>query len=82
MSYEVWGEPEERDWYTEEEMAEVRKENDALVADLASMIRRMSYALKRSGINDKLVRQSVELLKKHDLGGSILRAEYTEGPKT
>ena len=44
----------------------------ALIDDLASMCRRLSYSAKRSG-NDKLAHQCVELLKKHDLGGSVLR---------
>ena len=44
----------------------------ALIDDLASMCRRLSYSVKRSG-NDKLAHQCVELLKKHDLGGSVLR---------
>lgn len=44
----------------------------ALIEDLASMCRRLSYSVKRSG-NDKLAHQCVELLKKHDLGGSVLR---------
>ena len=44
----------------------------ALIEDLASMCRRLSYSVKRSG-NDKLAHQCVELLKKHDLGGSVIR---------
>lgn len=44
----------------------------ALIEDLASMCRRLSYSVNRSG-NDKLAHQCVELLKKHDLGGSIMR---------
>ena len=44
----------------------------AQIEDLASMCRRLSYSVKRSG-NDKLAHQCVELLKKHDLGGSIIR---------
>lgn len=46
---------------------------DALEEDLAAMIRRLSYALKRAGGNDKLVMQSVELLKRHNLGGEVMR---------
>ena len=45
----------------------------ALIEDLASMCRRLGYSVKRSG-NDKLAHQCVELLKKHDLGGSVIRA--------
>ena len=47
--------------------------NDMLIANLASLVRRLSYALKRSGANDKLVAQSVDFLKRYDLGGSIIR---------
>lgn len=55
---------------------------DMLIADLASLVRRMSYALKRSGGNDKLVFQSVDFLKRHNLSGSILRElEATLAPK-
>lgn len=43
-----------------------------LIEDLASMCRRLGYSVKRSG-NDKLAHQCVELLKKYDLGGSVLR---------
>ena len=46
----------------------------ALIEDLASMCRRLSYSVKRSG-NDKLAHQCVELLKKHDLGGSVIREQ-------
>ena len=46
-----------------------------LIDDLASMIRRLGYALKRSGTNDKLVHQAVEMLKRFNLGGSILREQ-------
>ncbi len=47
------------------------------INNLASMCRRLSYSVKRSG-NDKLAHQCVVLLKKYDLGGSILR--NMEGP--
>jgi predicted RNase H-like nuclease (RuvC/YqgF family) len=47
------------------------------IDNLASMCRRLSYSVKRSG-NDKLAHQCVELLKKYDLGGSVLR--NMEGP--
>ena len=46
---------------------------DNLIADLASLVRRLGYALKRTGENDKLVHQAVEFLKRHDLGGSVVR---------
>lgn len=49
----------------------------ALIEDLASMCRRLSYSVKRSG-DDKLAHQCVVLLKKYDLGGSVLR--NMEGP--
>ena len=49
----------------------------ALIDALASMCRRLSYSVKRSG-NDKLAHQCVELLKKHDLGGSVLRTDATK----
>ena len=42
------------------------------IDNLASMCRRLSYSVKRSG-NDKLAHQCVELLKKYDLGGSAVR---------
>lgn len=45
----------------------------ALIENLAIMCRRLGYSVKRSG-NDKLAHQCVELLKKHDLGGSVIRA--------
>jgi len=45
----------------------------ALIEDLAAMCRRMSYALARQGTNDTTVKQCVALLKKHDLGGSVVR---------
>ena len=41
--------------------------------NVASMCRRLGYALKRSGENDKLVHQCVELLKRYGLGGSVIR---------
>ena len=44
----------------------------ALIDDLASMCRRLSYSVKRAG-NDQLAHQCVVLLKKYDLGGSVLR---------
>ena len=47
------------------------------IENLASMCRRLSYSVKRSG-NDKLAHECVELLKKYDLGGSVLR--NMEGP--
>lgn len=47
------------------------------IDNLASMCRRLSYSVKRSG-NDKLAHQCVELLKKYDLGGAVLR--NMEGP--
>lgn len=49
-----------------------------LIDDLASMCRRLSYSVKRSG-NDKLAHQCVELLKKYDLGGSVLRTHENSG---
>ena len=48
-----------------------------IIDNLASMCRRLSYSVKRSG-NDKLAHECVELLKKYDLGGSVLR--NMEGP--
>jgi len=41
------------------------------------MCRRLSYSVKRSG-NDRLAHECVVLLKKYDLGGSVLR--NMEGP--
>jgi len=46
-----------------------------IIEDVAMMGRRLSYALKRAGTNDALVHQCVELFKKYDLGGSIVRAD-------
>ena len=48
-----------------------------IIDNLASMCRRLSYSVKRSG-NDKLAQECVVLLKKYDLGGSVLR--NMEGP--
>lgn len=48
-----------------------------IIDNLASMCRRLSYSVKRSG-NDKLAHECVLLLKKYDLGGSVLR--NMEGP--
>jgi len=47
------------------------------IDNLASMCRRLSYSVKRSG-NDKLAHECVVLLKKYALGGSVLR--NMEGP--
>lgn len=47
------------------------------IDNLASMCRRLSYSVKRSG-NDRLAHECVVLLKKYDLGGSVLR--NMEGP--
>lgn len=47
------------------------------IDNLASMCRRLSYSVKRSG-NDKLAHDCVALLKEYDLGGSVLR--NMEGP--
>jgi len=44
-----------------------------LIQDLAMMCRRMSYALNRNRVEDTLVRQCIDLLKKHDLGGQVIR---------
>jgi len=48
-----------------------------VIENLASMCRRLSYSVKRSG-NDNLAHECVVLLKKYDLGGSVLR--NMEGP--
>ena len=53
--------------------AEIRRLEHVL-RDIASMGRRMSYALKRAGGHDKLVAQCVDLFKRHGLGGNVLRA--------
>jgi len=51
----------------------------AMIEALASMCRRFLYAVKRDG-RDHLAHQCVELLKKHDLGGSVLRTDaYLKG---
>ena len=54
--------------------------SDSLIADLASLVRRMSYALKRAGTNDALVMQSVEFLKRNNLGGNVLREQSASKP--
>jgi hypothetical protein len=36
-------------------------------------VRRMSYAIAHSDNKNPLIRESIELLKKHNLGGSVLR---------
>ena len=54
----------------------------AVINDIAMMGRRLGYALKRAGTNDALVHQCVELFKKYDLGGSIIRAEAIEKEPT
>lgn len=54
--------------------------DDALIADLASLVRRMSYALKRAGTSDALVMQSVEFLKRNNLGGNVLREQSASKP--
>lgn len=82
MSYEVWGEPEEWHLYTEGEMAELCKERDALIADLAMMIRRLDMALGHSNSRHPLREQAKGLLLRNNLNGSILRDEYTEGTQT
>lgn len=46
---------------------------EQLIADLASLVRRMSYQINRDGTNPKLVQQSVEFLKRNGLGGEVLR---------
>lgn len=48
-----------------------------IIDNVASMCRRLSYSVKRSG-NDRLAQECVVLLKKYDLGGSVLR--NMEGP--
>lgn len=55
-------------------------EQRRLIEDLASMCRRMSYALNRAGGSDTTVRQCIDLLKRHDLGGSIIRTEQVAKP--
>lgn len=47
-------------------------EQIAIIDNLSMMCRRLSYNVKRNG-NDKLAHHCVELLKKYDLGGSIIR---------
>lgn len=46
-----------------------------LILDLAALVRRMSYQIKRDGSNDNLVQQSIEFLKKNNLDGEILRTK-------
>lgn len=53
-------------------------QNYAVIDNLASMCRRLSYSVKRSG-NDRLAHECVELLKKHDLGGSVIRTDALSG---
>lgn len=47
---------------------------DDLHKELASLVRRMSYALKRAGNHDSLVISSVGFLKRFNLGGETIRA--------
>jgi hypothetical protein len=47
--------------------------SEMIVKELASLVRRMSYALKRSGGHDSLVYASVDFLKRNELGGEVLR---------
>lgn len=54
-------------------LREIRGHNDLLIQDLASLVRRMSYAIAHSNNKNPLIRESVEFLKKHNLGGSVLR---------
>ena len=54
-------------------LREIRGNNELLINDLASLVRRMSYAIARSDNKNPLIRESIELLKKHNLGGSVLR---------
>lgn len=51
-------------------LREIRGHNDLLIQDLASLVRRMSYAIAHSDNKNPLIRESIELLKKHNLGGS------------
>lgn len=51
----------------------------ALISNLAMMIRRLAYAVKRHGGHEIMVSQAVKLLKDNGLNGNILRDEYTEG---
>lgn len=54
-------------------LREVRGSNELLINDLASLVRRMSYAIAHSNNKNPLIRQSVDFLKKHNLGGSVIR---------
>lgn len=51
-----------------------------LIEDLATMCRRLSYAAKRDG-RDALALQCVQLLKKHNLGGSVIRTAAAQEGK-
>ena len=46
-------------------LREIRGHNDLLIQDLASLVRRMSYAIAHSDNKNPLIRESIELLKKH-----------------
>ena len=55
-------------------LREIRGQMILLIQDLASLVRRMSYAIVRIRTTKPLIPQIIELLKKqHNLGGSVLR---------
>lgn len=58
---------------SERRMAQNAATIEKLVQELASLVRRLSYVVKRSGLNDGLVHQSVDFLKRFNLGGSVIR---------
>ena len=51
------------------------REPAELVQNLASLVRRLSYAVNRAEGRTKLVDESIAFLKKHELGGSVLRTD-------
>ena len=60
---------------------DLEKEQKAVIADLAMMIRRLDMALGHSNARHPIREQAKGLLQRNNLNGSILRDEYTEGTK-
>ena len=65
--------------FAAEQVAEQVAADRALVSNLAMLVRRLAYAVKRHGGHEIMVSQAVKFLKDNNLNGNILRDEYTEG---
>ena len=69
-----WHERQSNGWKDRAKRAEAElKAIEKRLAEVGSLARRLTYALKRSHTNEKLCEQSVDLLKRFDLGGHIVR---------